>query len=52
METAKSTDTPISRAEVQELITEALSSLRVYVVESDITTAQQTVRTIVEQASF
>jgi hypothetical protein len=45
-------DTPITRAEVGEMIAEALSSLRIYVVEADITAAQQAVRTIVEQASF
>jgi hypothetical protein len=50
--TTENTDTPITRAEVQELIAQALSSLRVYVVESDITAAQQAVRTIVEQANF
>ncbi|MDR0907567.1 MAG: hypothetical protein LBM63_03020 [Rikenellaceae bacterium] len=44
--------TPITRAEVGEMIAEALSSLRIYVVEADITAAQQTVKTIVEQATF
>jgi hypothetical protein len=48
----KNTDTPITRAEVGEMIAEALSSLRIYVVESDITAVQQAVRTIVEQATF
>jgi hypothetical protein len=48
----ESTDTPITRAEVSEMISEALAGLRVYVTESDITAAQQAVRTIVEQASF
>lgn len=42
----------ITYAEAAGLIREALASLRIYVVESDITEAQNSVRAIVEQASF
>jgi hypothetical protein len=54
METNKTegTDEPITRAEVQDMITEALSGLKIYVAEADITAAQQTVQAIVQQASF
>lgn len=45
-------ETHLTRAQAEELIAQAISSLRVYVVESDITDAQNTVRTIVQQATF
>lgn len=43
---------PITREQVGEMIDSRLSQLRVYVLESDITEAQQAVRSVVEQASF
>ena len=43
---------PLVRAEVRQMIDEALNGLKVYVLESDITQAQQAVKSIVELASF
>ena len=42
----------VTRAEVLEIVQEAIAGLRIYVLESDITGAQERVKTIVEQASF
>lgn len=39
-------------AQVEQIVRSAIASLRVYVVESDITAAQNSVRAIVEQATF
>ena len=41
-----------SRRAIRETVNERLSELRVYVLESDITEAQQAVKSVVEQASF
>lgn len=41
-----------SYSEVVDLIDKSLSSLKVYVVESEITQTQNAVKTIVQQASF
>lgn len=41
-----------SRREIHEMINDRLTELRVYVLESDITEAQQAVKSVVEQASF
>lgn len=49
VETAERT---VTYAEVVELIARSLASLRIYVVESDITDAQNSVRAIVEKATF
>ncbi len=49
---AEMTDRPITYVEAVELIAQSLASLRIYVVESDITDAQNSVRAIVEKASF
>lgn len=42
----------LTAADVAEIVNSALASLRVYVVESDITSAQNSVRAVVEQATF
>ncbi len=49
---AETADRPITYAEAVELIANQLAALRIYVVESDITDAQNSVRAIVEKASF
>lgn len=49
VETAERT---VTYSEVMELIARSLASLRIYVVESDITDAQNSVRAIVEKATF
>lgn len=52
---ATPSDTPRSyptRIEVSQMIDEKLNGLRVYVLESDITQAQQAVKSVVELASF
>ncbi len=49
---AETADRPITYAEAVELIAQSLAALRIYVVESDITDAQNSVRAIVEKASF
>lgn len=41
-----------SYSEVVDLIDHSLSSLKVYVVESEITNSQNTVKSIVQQATF
>ncbi len=41
-----------TKNEIEEIIDKKINNLRVYVLESDITNAQNAVRTIVEQASF
>lgn len=43
---------PLTAADVAEIVVRTLGSLRVYVVESDITEAQQAVRTVVESARY
>lgn len=43
---------PLSRREIGDMIDGRLSELRVYVLESDITQAQQSVKSIVELSSF
>lgn len=40
------------RSEIHRIVNDRLSELRVYVLESDITDAQQAVKSVVEQASF
>ncbi len=42
----------MSRAELVEAIREALTELKVYVLESEITEAQEAVRSVVEQATL
>ncbi len=42
----------LTAEDVSGIINSALASLRVYVVESDITSAQNSVRAVVEQATF
>lgn len=42
----------LSAEDVAQIVTTALGSLKVYVVESDITSTQDKVKAIVEQASF
>lgn len=42
----------ITAQEVAEIVAKVLGSLRVYVVESDITDAQNSVKTVVEQSTF
>ena len=42
----------ITVAELARVIAQSLSSLRVYVVESDITDAQNSVKAVVDQATF
>ena len=44
--------TTITAKEIAEAVAAALGSLRVYVVESDITDAQNSVRAVVEQSTF
>lgn len=41
-----------TQAEVRKMIDERLDALRIYVLESDITQAQQAVKSVVELASF
>lgn len=43
---------PVTAAEVAAIVREALAELRVYVLESDITDAQNAVRAVVEKAKF
>ena len=43
---------PVTAAEVEAIVRRALSELRVYVLESDITQAQNAVRGVVEQSYF
>ncbi len=45
-------DASLSYEKVVELIDHSLSSLKVYVVESEITSAQNSVKAIVSQSSF
>lgn len=45
-------DRPVTAAEVAEIVREALAGLRVYVLESDITDAQNAVRAVVEKTVF
>lgn len=42
----------LTAEDVARIVNNALASLRVYVVESDITSAQNSVRAVVEQATF
>lgn len=42
----------LSADEIARAVTEALGALKVYVVESEITSTQNRIKTIVEQASF
>ena len=42
----------LTAEDVAAIVNNALASLRVYVVESDITSAQNSVRAVVEQALF
>lgn len=42
----------VTQAEVRKMIDERLDALRIYVLESDITQAQQAVKSVVELASF
>ncbi len=49
---AETADRPVTYSETVELIAQSLASLRIYVVESDITDAQNSIRAIVEKASF
>lgn len=42
----------ITAQEVAAIVAQALASLRVYVVESDITDAQNSVKAVVEQSTF
>ena len=43
---------PVTRNEIEELFDRKLSTLKVYVLESEITEAQQAVKSIVELSSF
>lgn len=43
---------PVTRNEIEELLDRKLSTLKVYVLESEITEAQQAVKSIVELSSF
>lgn len=43
---------PVTAAEVEAIVRRVLSELRVYVLESDITQAQNAVRGVVEQSYF
>lgn len=43
---------PLTAADVAEIVVRTLGSIRIYVVESDITEAQQSVRTVVESARY
>lgn len=45
-------DTNISRNDVEQIVDQKLSSLKVYVLESEITEAQKAVKSVVELASF
>ncbi|MDL2319903.1 hypothetical protein LJC45_02085 [Alistipes sp. OttesenSCG-928-B03] len=49
---AAGTQAGVTAEQVAEIIVRTLSSLRVYVVESDITESQNSVRAVVEQATF
>lgn len=50
---AKQGSTPIAmRQTIRQVVEEKLSELKVYVLESDITDAQQAVKTVVKQATF
>ena len=51
-ETVPAADSPITYAQAVELISQSLAALRIYVVESDITEAQDSIRAIVEKATF
>lgn len=50
--TAAMDEMPVTRAEVAQMIDERLGALRIYVLESDITAAQQAVKSVVELSSF
>ncbi len=53
IETVREPESPrLTRAEVSSLIDQRLGGLRIYVLESDITKAQQSVKTLVEMATF
>lgn len=43
---------PLTKADIAEIIDNRLMALKIYVVESDITEAQQAVKSVVELASF
>lgn len=43
---------PLTAEDVAAMIAAALSQIKVYVVESEITAAQNSVKTIVEQSTF
>ena len=43
---------PVTRNEIEELLDRKLSTLKVYVLESEITEAQQAVKSIIELSSF
>ncbi len=45
-------ETDISRNDVEQIVDQKLSSLKVYVLESEITEAQKAVKSVVELASF
>lgn len=47
-----SNECPVTAAQVEEIIRAALAGLRVYVLESDITDAQNAVRAVVEKTVF
>lgn len=42
----------ITKAEIRQIIKEELAGLKIYITESEITDAQNTVKTIIEQSSF
>lgn len=43
---------PVTAEEIAEIVVRAIGSLRIYVLESDITEAQNNVKAVAEQASF
>ena len=49
---AETNPVTLTRAEVRQMIDETIQGLKIYVLESDITQAQQAVKSIVELASF
>lgn len=42
----------LTAADVEAIVLKTLSALRIYVVEADITAAQNSVRAVVEQSTF
>lgn len=52
MDSPAANETDISRNDIEQIVDQKLSSLKVYVLESEITEAQKAVKSVVELASF